>query len=82
MAANERHVRPNPSGGWEVVLPGASRTSAVFKKQSDAITRAREILKGSGGGELVVHDREAESGRRTPSRRPATLTRRKTKPRS
>ena len=58
MAANERHVGPNPSGGWEVVLPGASRTSAVFKKQSDAITRACEILKGSGGGELVVHDRE------------------------
>jgi len=58
MATNERHVVPDPDGGWEVVAPGSSQASARYDRQREAIDRAREILRGSGGGELVVHDRE------------------------
>ena len=58
MGRNERHVVPNPGGGWDVRAPGGQRSSAHTPRQSDAIDRAREILERSGGGELVIHDRE------------------------
>ena len=60
MPANRRHVNPNPQGGWDVNAPGAKRWSGHFDKQSDAINRAREILRRSGGGELTIHDREGK----------------------
>jgi hypothetical protein len=58
MARTERHVVPNPGGGWDVEAPGGSRSSAHFDQQSQAIDRARSILRNEGGGELIVHDRE------------------------
>lgn len=27
MARNERHVVPDPEGGWDIVKPGAGRAS-------------------------------------------------------
>jgi hypothetical protein len=57
MPANRRHVNPNPKGGWDVNAPGAKRSSGHFDTQGEAINRAREILRGSGGGELTIHDR-------------------------
>ena len=55
MSRNERHVVPNPSGGWDVVAPNASRVSARVDTQAEGINRAREIVGNSGGGEVVIH---------------------------
>ena len=58
MARNERHVVPNPDGGWDVKAPGADRASAHKDTQGEAIDRAREIVGNSGGGEIVIHGRD------------------------
>ena len=58
MARNERHVVPNSAGGWDVVRPGSDRASAHLETQSQAIDRAREIVRGSGGGEVVIHGQD------------------------
>jgi len=55
MPRNERHVVPNPDGGWDVKAPGAQRSSAHVDTQGDAINRAREIVHNTGGGEIVIH---------------------------
>jgi hypothetical protein len=48
MPRKERHIVPNPVGGWDIKKPGAERSSGHFDRQSDAIDRAKEIL-----GEMV-----------------------------
>jgi hypothetical protein len=60
MPRNERHIVPNPDGGWDVRKPGADRSSGHFNRQSDAIDRARQILHQDGGGEAVIHNREGQ----------------------
>jgi hypothetical protein len=55
MPRNERHVIPNPGGGWDVKKPGADRSSGHFDRQSDAVDRAKVILGRDGGGEAVIH---------------------------
>ncbi len=55
MTRNERHVVPDAGGGWNVVAPGAQRASAHVDTQDQAISRAREIVDNSGGGEVVIH---------------------------
>ena len=59
MPRNERHIVPNPSGGWDVKKPGAQRSSGHFDRQADAIGRAKEIVGNTGGGEAVIHGRNA-----------------------
>lgn len=54
---NDRHVVPNPNGGWDVVKPGSERASAHKETQADAIDRAREIVGNAGGGEVNIHGR-------------------------
>ncbi len=58
MSTNDRHVTPNPGGGWDVVAPGASRASAHRDTQAAAIDRGREIVQKAGGGELRIHGRD------------------------
>ena len=58
MARDVRHVVPSAAGGWDVVRPGASRTSAHFATQAEAILRAKEIVHNAGGGELVIHGKD------------------------
>lgn len=53
--ANNRHVVPGASGGFDVVAPGSRRASARLSTQADAIRRATEIVGTNGGGEVVVH---------------------------
>jgi Uncharacterized protein conserved in bacteria (DUF2188) len=55
MPRNERHIVPNPTGGWDIRKPGADHSSGHFDRQSDAIDRAKEILGRDGGGEAVIH---------------------------
>ncbi len=54
MGRNERHVVPNPDDRWDVREPGADRSSSHFDRQSEAIDRAREILRRDGEGEAVI----------------------------
>lgn len=58
MPRNERHVVPNPDGGWDVRAPGAERASAHLPKQGQAIDRARDIVRNTGGGEVVIHGKD------------------------
>jgi Uncharacterized protein conserved in bacteria (DUF2188) len=55
MSPERRHVVPNPKGGWDVEKPGASRASSHHDTQVSAEARAKEILRGAGGGEAVIH---------------------------
>ncbi len=58
MSKNERHVVPNPDGGWDVVAPAAARVSSHHDTQAEAITRGRQIVQNAGGGELRIHGRD------------------------
>ncbi|MFP5364299.1 MAG: DUF2188 domain-containing protein [Thermoleophilia bacterium] len=58
MPRNQRHVVPNPEGGWDVRKPGASRASAHLPTQAEADGRAAEILRNDGGGERITHNRQ------------------------
>lgn len=60
MSKNDRHVVPNPEGGWDLVKPDAQRSSAHRDTQVEAINRAREIIHNAGGGELRIHGRDGQ----------------------
>lgn len=49
--------------GWAVKKPNASRASAVFDTQAEAISRAREI---AGKGEVHIQGRTGKFRRATP----------------
>lgn len=53
-----RHVVPNPKGGWDVKKPGSSRVSAHADTQKAATERARQIVRNGGGGEVRIHGRD------------------------
>jgi hypothetical protein len=55
MSNNNRHVVPNPGGGWDVKAPGAERASSHHDTQAQAERAAKEIVRNKGGGEVRVH---------------------------
>lgn len=55
---NQRIVQQRPDGRWEVVAPHHQRASVVTDTQQQAIDAARPILRGSGGGELLIKGRD------------------------
>ena len=55
MANNNRHVVPNPDGGWDVKAPHASRASSHHDTQAEAENRAKDIVQNAGGGEVRIH---------------------------
>lgn len=57
-ASNNRHVVPNPKGGWDVKAPGVKRASAHTSTQAQAERRAKEIVSNQGGGEVRIHGRD------------------------
>jgi hypothetical protein len=57
---NQRHVVPNPEGGWDVKKPDGSRASAHLNTQAAAEARAKEIMGNAGGGEVVIHGRNGK----------------------
>ena len=57
---NERHVTPHPDGGWQVTRPGADRAIARTETQAVGIDKARTLLSGDGGGEIVIHGRNGQ----------------------
>ncbi len=50
-----RHVVPDPKGGWKVAKPGSDQASSRHETQAGAERRAKEIVRNSGGGEVVIH---------------------------
>lgn len=60
MPRKERHVVPNPDGGWDVKKPGADRASSHHDTQRQAEQRAKGILQRLGGGEAVIHSRQGQ----------------------
>ncbi|TAK80413.1 MAG: DUF2188 domain-containing protein [Dehalococcoidia bacterium] len=52
---NNRHIVPNPGGGWDVRKPNAARASAHADTKQAAEQRGREIVRNAGGGELRIH---------------------------
>lgn len=58
--SNNRHVVPNPEGGWDVRAPGAARASSHHDTQAQAIDRGRQIVTNAGGGELRIHGRNGQ----------------------
>ena len=56
--SNNRHVVPNPDGGWDVKAPRADRASTHHDTQADAERRAKEIVRNQGGGEVRIHGRD------------------------
>lgn len=56
--SKDRHVVPNPDGGWDIKAPGATRRSGHADTQAAAVDRAREIVRNAGGGEVRIHGRD------------------------
>lgn len=56
---NERHVTPR-GDGWQVVAPGSKRASLITDTQQKAVDRAHHLLERSGGGEVVIHDKNGK----------------------
>lgn len=54
-SGGDRHVVPNADGGWDVKAPEASRASEHTDTQAEAISRAREITRNTGG-QTVTHN--------------------------
>lgn len=52
--ATRRYVRPNPSGGWDVLKEGHRRSVVHADTQAKAVSRARDLVRSEGGGEIRV----------------------------
>lgn len=57
MTKSDRFVIKH-SEGWAVVKGGAKRASAVLPTQGKAETRAKEIVRNLGGGEVRIQGRD------------------------
>lgn len=59
MAKNDRFVVKRGEK-WAVIGPKAKRASVVTKTQREAETRAKEIVKNRGGGEVRIQNRQGQ----------------------
>jgi hypothetical protein len=59
MASN-RYVVPNKGGGWEVVKEGHRRGTTRTRTKTEAIAEARKIVRGEGGGEIRIMNRDGK----------------------
>lgn len=55
MADNDRHVFRTEDGQWANQRQGAGRPASLHNTQREAEDAAREMLRNSGGGDLVTH---------------------------
>jgi Uncharacterized protein conserved in bacteria (DUF2188) len=54
----ERHVKPDPNGGWKVTGPTNERANSHHDTDVQAIAWAKTTLRQRGAaGRVVVHDR-------------------------
>ena len=54
-ADNVRIVRQTAARVWRVHAPGCAKASAVCETRGQAVARATEILRKSGGGEVLIY---------------------------
>lgn len=57
MARKERHVVPNPDGGWDSKKNKAQRASKHFETKEEAMKWSREKAKEEGS-ELIPYKRD------------------------
>jgi hypothetical protein len=57
MSRKERHVVPNPGGGWDSKRENAERASKHFEKKEDAMGWSREKSK-TERSELIPHRKD------------------------
>lgn len=57
MSRKERHVVPNPGGGWDSKRENAERASKHFEKKEDAMSWSREKSK-TENSELIPHRKD------------------------
>ena len=56
---SDKHIVPH-GDKWAVTTPGKSRAGSLHDTQKQAIDRGRQSAAASGGGELVVHNRDGQ----------------------
>jgi Uncharacterized protein conserved in bacteria (DUF2188) len=55
--ATKRDVKQNASGGWEVLRECDRRAAVTVRTKTQALARARDLVRREGGGEVrVVND--------------------------
>ena len=59
MSRKERHVVPDPQGGWNVEKPHAERVSAHCYTKAEAFDCARDICRNQNA-ECVIHGRDGK----------------------
>ena len=59
MSRKERHVVPNPQGGWDSKKANAERASKHFEIKKDAMDWSREKAKQEGS-ELIPHGKDGK----------------------
>jgi len=52
--ATKRYVKQNAHGDWEVLKEGHRRAPHHYDTQQKALSRARELTRREGGGEIRV----------------------------
>lgn len=57
MARKERHVVPNPKGGWDSKRENAERASRHFDKKEEAMDWSRTKARQEGA-ELIPHKKD------------------------
>lgn len=57
MPKNDRYVTRHKDG-WKVSGSGSQRASSVHHTQREAESRAKEIVKNLGGGEVRIQNRQ------------------------
>lgn len=55
MAGNDRNIFHTKDGQWANKRQGASRAGSLHDTQKQAEDAGRDMLKKSGGGELITH---------------------------
>jgi hypothetical protein len=53
----KRYIRESADGRWEVLQEGHLRSNLRADTQRDAVKRARDIIRRSGGGEIRILNR-------------------------
>ena len=59
MARKERHVVPNPGGGWDSKREKAQRASKHFDNKENAMKWSRERSRNEGS-ELIPHRKDGQ----------------------
>lgn len=59
MARKERHVVPNPNGGWDSKRENAERSSKHFETKKEAMEWSREKSKEEKS-ELIPHGKDGK----------------------